>query len=154
MKDTRQLADERAKVHPIFGGKVDEQPAAVKAVLAAHHLDVEAVFAGLGAADGQRLLLLVLPLVALDHIPGIGAAQHAFHFAHHLFVADLVRRLYDLGHFGPAGRIHHDILLMGKVKQLAGIKVVDLGYRLELDANYDWHRVFSLSSYARGSLWR
>ena len=101
------------------------------------------VFACLGAAESQRLLFLMLPEITLHHIPGIGAAEDTFHLAHHVGVADLVGRLYDLCHFGPTRRIYHDKVLVGKVKQLVGIKVVDLGHRFKLNANNDWHRIFS-----------
>ena len=121
-EDARQVAHQRAEVDTIFGRKVDQQAATVKVVVAANDLDVEVVFARLGAADGQRLGLFLLPQVALHHVPGVGAAHDRLHVADDVGIGDNVRRLDNLRHLDAARRIDKHVVAAPRSRQSCGSK--------------------------------
>ena len=125
MEDAGQVLHQLPEVHPLVGGEVEENFAAVKGALGADQLHVQAM--GLDLLDADRLGLGLLgPVVGHDAlILGRGLAQHLPQGGHHVLLGDAVNAAGADAVFLAPGGVHDHMVPLGQGKP-GRVKEIDL----------------------------
>ena len=138
MEDAGQVLDQFPEVHPLVGGEVEQDLAAVKGALGADQLHIQAM--GLDFLDADRLSLgLFGPVVRHDAlILGRGLAQHLPQRGHHILLGNAVNAAGADAKFLPPGGVHDHMVPLGQVKT-GRVKEIDLLAGPELNIHHGNH---------------
>ena len=156
MENTGQILDQIPEVHPLVGGKVEENFAAVKGALGADQLHIQPVFLDLLGTDAFRPGLLGAVFRHDLFVLGGGKPQHLPQGGHHILFGDPVDAGGAHPVFGAPGGVNNHMVALD-AGDVRGVKEVDLlpGAELNIHNGYQgivrfFHDLLLISSQCPG----